>query len=675
MINDYKRGGKAKRKKRKRTKTGSQVPQDAYHNDFSMVNNVPVDTSPIQYGIGGVIGGALKGLGKFAGFIPGVGTLVGAGTGLLGSALESTDKDSATGGKFDVNDFLQSGISGALGGIGGPAGAMSGMMGGGAFNPLAMMGMMGGGNPLMVGAGQNTFAYGGQTPITTIEVEGNGKQQGTGLQMKRGELLTRDGKVLRNFIAGSRHKDGGLVTDVPEGTMIIPINRSEEYLNKGQGDRRRMELSIKSQQDRREEEINTMMAEIPSKKQKNPGVAAYAKGGWIQDAVASIKRRGTEGKCTPITKPGCTGRARALAKTFKKMARNRELGGTPETMLQPYAYGGRAKRRMYSYQDGGNPPRGTFREGDYYTGDPQMQGVDRNQMILNNLGLNGANLSPEEVNMLKNSYGYTGEAGSFPPTGGDMGTLNTNVNIGPTGIGTTGPGTGKSLPTTTGGTFPTGIGRASNPNLFGNTSSPAATQAAPGTNAPGKSFGDYAYGIAELAPIVGNAIDYFQKPTQLNAKDYEVSGVGYHDMNFNKEPYRRASASAAYSLRNAYSSNPAGYMGARTALAGDMASRESDAYNQLQNQNAQNRIGVDATNLQNSQMNMNRKYNVTMFNEQAKAKRRDAGRAALEGISKYSQDKRNTDVYLDHLAGAYGDLPGYQDRVDRTRRRYNLFSK
>ena len=30
-------------------------------------------------------------------------------------------------------------------------------------------------------------------------------------------------------------------------------------------------------------------------------------GKWIQKATASIKRRGTEGKCTPITKPGCTG--------------------------------------------------------------------------------------------------------------------------------------------------------------------------------------------------------------------------------------------------------------------------------------------------------------------------------------------------------------------------------
>ena len=44
---------------------------------------------------------------------------------------------------------------------------------------------------------------------------------------------------------------------------------------------------------------------------------------WIQDVNKSIKRRKTKGKCTPITKKGCTGRAKALAKTFKKMANKR----------------------------------------------------------------------------------------------------------------------------------------------------------------------------------------------------------------------------------------------------------------------------------------------------------------------------------------------------------------
>ena len=45
---------------------------------------------------------------------------------------------------------------------------------------------------------------------------------------------------------------------------------------------------------------------------------------WIQKVNKSIKKRGTKGKCTPITKKGCTGRAKALAKTFKKIAAKRK---------------------------------------------------------------------------------------------------------------------------------------------------------------------------------------------------------------------------------------------------------------------------------------------------------------------------------------------------------------
>ena len=61
---------------------------------------------------------------------------------------------------------------------------------------------------------------------------------------------------------------------------------------------------------------------------KEGGRIGLKKGGsdkkWMQKVSASIKKRGTKGKCTPITKPGCTGRAKALAKTFKKIAAKRK---------------------------------------------------------------------------------------------------------------------------------------------------------------------------------------------------------------------------------------------------------------------------------------------------------------------------------------------------------------
>ena len=62
----------------------------------------------------------------------------------------------------------------------------------------------------------------------------------------------------------------------------------------------------------------------PKKKisMKTGGTVKAKDGMWMQKAAASIKKRGTAGKCTPITKPGCTGKAKALAKTFKKIAKS-----------------------------------------------------------------------------------------------------------------------------------------------------------------------------------------------------------------------------------------------------------------------------------------------------------------------------------------------------------------
>ena len=76
----------------------------------------------------------------------------------------------------------------------------------------------------------------------------------------------------------------------------------------------------------RRAEISRVHSEL-NKGYKDGGRIGFKKGtdkNWIQKATASIKKRGTKGKCTPITKKGCTGRAKALAKTFKKMAAKRK---------------------------------------------------------------------------------------------------------------------------------------------------------------------------------------------------------------------------------------------------------------------------------------------------------------------------------------------------------------
>ena len=76
----------------------------------------------------------------------------------------------------------------------------------------------------------------------------------------------------------------------------------------------------------RRAEISRVHSEL-NRGYKDGGRIGFKKGTdkkWIQKATASIKKRGTKGKCTPITKPGCTGRAKALAKTFKKIAAKRK---------------------------------------------------------------------------------------------------------------------------------------------------------------------------------------------------------------------------------------------------------------------------------------------------------------------------------------------------------------
>ena len=57
------------------------------------------------------------------------------------------------------------------------------------------------------------------------------------------------------------------------------------------------------------------------------GKSPYEKKGWIQEATASIKKRGTEGVCTgdKFGSDSCPEGSKRynLAKTFKKMAKNR----------------------------------------------------------------------------------------------------------------------------------------------------------------------------------------------------------------------------------------------------------------------------------------------------------------------------------------------------------------
>lgn len=762
----------AKRKRNKKRNRPVGRPATTNYGEDYGVSNPPTDTGFSGYKTGGF----LKGLGDAFQNI-GVGiadnalSAVGAGR-VLDDAYSKNDMGKGFRGVTDITGQISAAALPLVGtAVAGPAGGMVagqlqnigsqfntqpegelrdtemigqgfgqlGSIAGQFYNPF-------GANAMKVGAGHNTFEQGGMPGMIPVEVEGTGRQQGTPVQMKAGELLVSGGKIKRNYVSGNPHSSGGLDVTAPEGAIVIPKTHSQRYIDSNMRERKLIEDAIVARQNRKEdieniavyndaekaseviasggaylkktytgggsihvtpkhrkfmdkaamrvgfdtdEYIHNVAAmmdggalcsdcghsaemEIPSKKQKNPGyyasggtvkgatekIGRYDGGGWIQKATASIKRRGTEGKCTPITKPGCTGRARALALTFKKIARNRKK-----------AEGGYITE---GYQEGGPIVPGTFREGPYYSGTPQGAFGFSDEDILRNLGLSADQLTPEEVNTLRDSYGYQGTASNKTFTPDTTGA--TTTAIGPTGIGRVGS-TGAPKSTTGGGTGPTGIGTASNPNLFGSTGttapSPSSTPNAPGGQ--GHNVGDYLGMAAEYAaPLYNIGAGLFGKINPLDAKDYQVGKVGYHDTTFNREPYLRARASGANNLRNIYANSPGAYRSSIGNLYSQFASEEQKARNAIDNQNALNRIGVDATNLGAEQYNKQTAFSVEDYNRQLRSARQNMLAQGLGQLGQIAGGRRRDAMGLDYIEGAYGPYagPDFQGSVDRTRRRY-----
>ena len=128
---------------------------------------------------------------------------------------------------------------------------------------------------------------------------------------------------------GQMYRGGGVVKK--KGSMGVALKSGGRARKFGGGRTNLLEelgrVESKPSNPNRRAEISRVHSEL-NRGYKKGGRIGLKKGGsdknWIQDVNKSIKKRGTKGKCTPITKPGCTGRAKALAKTFKKMAKKRK---------------------------------------------------------------------------------------------------------------------------------------------------------------------------------------------------------------------------------------------------------------------------------------------------------------------------------------------------------------
>jgi len=211
------------------------------------------------------------------------------------------------------------------------------------------------------------MADGGQAGLVPINVEGANFSEGSGPNAKKGELLVINGKIIKNYVGRPPHPSEGQNPlgndDAPEGLIVIPKNRTKEYLEAGLIKRKQIERSLVSQQQDREMKKSRKMGDggyysfgmgdqgmayggmtgnqvggvyasggMPMGNQDRinleslDSMMTYKKGGWIQKATKSIKRRGTEGVCTgsKFGSSSCPPGSRRynLAKTFKAMAKN-----------------------------------------------------------------------------------------------------------------------------------------------------------------------------------------------------------------------------------------------------------------------------------------------------------------------------------------------------------------
>lgn len=213
-VNNYKNGGKLKKRRRApgpRPEYMNQNPPGMENGPFSQPNGM-------EFGLGGTLGGIL---GAAAGSlipIPGVGTALGA---QLGSTI---------GGQFDKPQAQV------------PYGATP------PINPYY--------NGRLKKGGRVMCADGGQISGIPINVEGYGMQEGSMAQMKKGELLAKGGKIYKNYISRPPHpKEGtnpyGDATE-EEGMIVVPKNRSNEYLNASKKNRNMIEDALVSQQEDRD---------------------------------------------------------------------------------------------------------------------------------------------------------------------------------------------------------------------------------------------------------------------------------------------------------------------------------------------------------------------------------------------------------------------------------------
>lgn len=164
---------------------------------------------------------------------------------------------------------------------------------------------------------------GGNRPLTMDELNRKNKYKsdisayGDSIMMNRKNLSKEE--LLKQYAEGKKY--GLKQKDSPNEEVLRGMGNSTQ----GCSGSERASARRLTRERNRKNGGKVKKAQSGTKVAKTGSEVPKAKDGkWMQKAAASIKARGTKGKCTPITKPGCTGKAKSLALTFKKIAKNKK---------------------------------------------------------------------------------------------------------------------------------------------------------------------------------------------------------------------------------------------------------------------------------------------------------------------------------------------------------------
>lgn len=141
------------------------------------------------------------------------------------------------------------------------------------------------------------------------------KAQGGALVKAVSKLVKKAAPVVKKEL--SIYQKMRLAKGKPVTGFNMDEQRASASLNKAIKNRTNPEAAVK-----RMTKAERQAKEIEDSYKKNGGkVTSKAKDGkWIQKAVNPAHK----GYCTPMTKPTCTPKRKALAKTFKAMAKKRK---------------------------------------------------------------------------------------------------------------------------------------------------------------------------------------------------------------------------------------------------------------------------------------------------------------------------------------------------------------